>query len=77
MREKIMEVLGGINEEIVEDMDRDLIATEIIDSFDIVKLVVELEAAFDIVIDVDLVEPDNFCTANAIISMVENLLKEQ
>lgn len=74
MREKIMEVLEKVNKKIVEDMDRDLIAAEILDSFDIVNLVVELEEAFDIVIDVSLVTPENFQSANSIIAMMENIL---
>lgn len=74
MNEKIMEVLAEFNEELVEDLDRDLIASEILDSFDIVKLVVELEEAFDITIDVDLVTPENFQTANSIVKMVESIV---
>lgn len=76
MREHIIDVLKRIDEDIVEDLDRDLIESDILDSFDIVKLTVVLEEAFGIVIDVDMVEPENFCTANAIISMVESLIEE-
>ena len=43
MREKILEVLKEENEEIVEDLDRDLLTSGILDSFDIVNLVVMLE----------------------------------
>lgn len=74
MREKIIEQLKEINEEIVEDLDRDLLASGILDSFDIVNLVVTLEEAFDIEIEVDLVIPDNFRTAESIISLLENIL---
>lgn len=75
MKEKILEVLREINEEILEDTERDLLATGILDSFDIVNMVVELEDAFDIVIDVDLVTPDNFRTADSIINVMENIIK--
>lgn len=75
MREKILEVLEENNEEIVEDMDRDLLASGILDSFDIVNLVVDLEENFSIEIDVDLVTPDNFRTANSIIGFMENILE--
>ena len=75
MKEKIIEVLREVNEEILEDTERDLLATGILDSFDIVNMVVELEEAFDIVIDVDLVTPDNFRTADSIINVMENIIK--
>ena len=75
MKEKILEVLREVNEEILEDTERDLLATGILDSFDIVNMVVELEEAFDIVIDVDLVTPDNSRTADSIINVMENIIK--
>ena len=74
MKEKIIEVLGEFNEDIVEDLGQDLIASEILDSFEIVKLVVELEDAFDIEIAIDAVTPDNFRSAESIIKLVESYL---
>lgn len=73
MREKILEVLKAENEEIVEDLDRDLLASGILDSFDIVNLVVALEEALGISIDVELVSPENFQTAESIIRMIEGI----
>lgn len=74
MREKIIEVLKTENDEIVEDMERDLLASGVLDSFDIVNLVVALEEALDINIDVEMVSPENFQTAQSIIRMVEGIL---
>lgn len=74
MREKIMKVLESFNEEIVEDTSRNLFEAEILDSFGIVELVIELEDAFNLVIDVDLVTPENFGTADSIVKLVEGLL---
>ena len=75
MKEKILEVLKENNEEIVEDMDRDLLASGILDSFDIVDLVVDLEENFSIQIDVDLVTPDHFRTGNSIIEFMKTILE--
>lgn len=75
MKSKILQVLRECNEEIIEEMDRDLLASGILDSFDIVNMVIELEEAFDIQIDVDLVTPDNFRTANSIVKLIEDILK--
>ena len=74
MEEKIINVLEDFNDEIVEDMERDLLASGIMDSFDIVKLVVELEEAMEITIDVDMITPENFRTANEIVRLVEEIL---
>lgn len=74
MKEKLMKVLEEINEEIVEDTSRDLLASGILDSFEIVEMVVELEEVFGIVIDVDLVTPENFRTVDSIIKLMESLL---
>lgn len=74
MKEKLMKILAEINEEIVEDTGRDLLASGILDSFGIVEMVVDLEEAFDIMIDVDLVTPENFRTVDSIIELMESLL---
>ncbi len=73
MREKILEVLKAENEEIVEDLDRNLLESGILDSFDIVNLVVALEEALGIGIDVEMVSPENFQTAESIIRMIEGI----
>lgn len=75
MKEKIVKILEEITEETIEDTSCDLVAADILDSFDIVELVVELEEAFDIVIDVDLVTSENFRTVDAIVNMMESLLE--
>lgn len=74
MKSKIIEVLSNYNEEITEDMNRDLFASDILDSFDIVKLVVELEETLGIEIDIDDVSPENFQTADAIIALVLSIV---
>ena len=76
MEKEITEVLRDFNAELVEDMDRDLLATETLDSFDIVKLVVAIEDAFDIEIDIDDVSPENFQTANAIVTLVKSIIEK-
>ncbi len=69
-----MEVLKEQNEEIVDDLDRDLLTSGILDSFDIVNLVVMLEEALSINIDVEMVTPENFQTAGSIIRMLEGIM---
>lgn len=68
-----MEVLKAENEELVEDLNKDLLESGILDSFDIVNLVVALEEALGVSIDVEMVSPENFQTAESIIRMIEGI----
>lgn len=76
MREKILEQLKEINEEIVADLNKDLIESGILDSFEFVNVVMELEEAFGVDIDAGLVTHDNFRTAESIIKLMENILAQ-
>lgn len=71
MKEKIIEIIEDITGEVVEE-DTDLIEEGILDSFDIVSLILELEEAFDVKIDVAELLPENFKSVNTI----ENLISE-
>lgn len=71
MKEKIIEIIEDITDEVVEE-DTDLIEEGILDSFDIVSLLLELEEAFDVKIDVAELLPENFKSVNTI----ENLISE-
>lgn len=71
MKGKIIEIIEDITGEVVEE-DTDLIEEGILDSFDIVSLLLELEEAFDVKIDVAELLPENFKSVNTI----ENLISE-
>ena len=43
MKERVIEVLCDFNDELVEDLEQDLFLAGKLDSFDLVKLVVELD----------------------------------
>ena len=74
MREKVLDVLCGVNAEIRKNEDKDLLAAGLIDSFEIVNLVVELEEAFDIEIDPELVVPENFQTVDKIVALIDRII---
>lgn len=76
MREKVIEVLCEINSEIRENLDVDLLASGIIDSYEMVNLVVELEENFDIEIDPEYVVPENFHNIDAIVKLIESIVGE-
>ncbi len=75
-----MEELLGILKEIRPDVDFEketkLIDDSILDSFDIISIVGELNEHYDIEIDVEDLEPDNFNTAEAILTLVKKLQED-
>lgn len=74
MREKLMQIMEEVNPELVVDLDQDLIATGILDSFDIVSIVTEVEEVFNVEIDPDVIIPSNFQTANIILDTMIKIL---
>ena len=73
MREEILEILNDINSDVDYESDVMLIDEEILDSFDIVSLVSELNSCFDINITVVDLVPENFNTVDAMVALVERL----
>lgn len=75
-----MEELFIVLEELRPDVDfhneTRLFTNRILDSFDIVSLVGELNAKFDIAINVEALVPDNFDSAEAMWRLVTRLKEE-
>lgn len=77
MKEKIQEILQGLRPEFEFGPGVDFIAEGMIDSFDMVNLVSELEENFGIVIDGIDILPENFSTLEAIESLVNKSEKAE
>ncbi len=73
MLEKVIEILKGINEDVDYTQENALIDNEILDSFDVVGLVSELQDEFDVEIVVDYLTPENFNSAESICNLIERL----
>lgn len=73
MKEKILEILDDINSDIDYETETALIDDGILDSFDIVSLVSELNSCFDINITVVDLLPENFNSVSAMTALVERL----
>lgn len=74
MKEKVMEILAEVNEEILDYDGDNLIESGLLDSFQIVDLVGMFEEEFDIEIDAELVVVENFRTKEAIMEMLNGIL---
>lgn len=72
MREKIIQILTDLRPEFDFTEDVNFIEEGMLDSFDIVTLVSDLDSTFGISIDGVDILPENFATVEAI----ENLLKK-
>lgn len=75
--EKILSILQSIRSDVDFANETKLIDDGILDSFDIVSIVAELCEEYDITITVDMLEPENFNSAAAMLALVERILDEE
>lgn len=73
---EVMEILMDLRPDVDFEKEKDLVDDEILDSFDIISLVQELDEEFDITIKPADLIPDNFNSAEAIWALVEKLMEE-
>ena len=73
MKEKVMEILMDLRPDVDFENERKLIADGILESFDIMSLVAELEDEFDIKIQPKDLVAENFNSAEAIVEMLHKL----
>ncbi len=76
MEERVLRILGELNEEIQTYDGDNLFDAGLLDSLQAVDLVGELEDEFDIEIDAKYVVEENFKTKEAIIALVKRVLGE-
>lgn len=72
MKEKIKEIIEDVTGEAVE-YTTEIIEEGILDSFDIVTLVIELNDAFGVKIQVSELLPENFANVLAIEKLIKSL----
>ena len=74
--EQVMQILSAVRPDVDFAQETALIDDGILDSFDIVAIVGDLNDAFDIEITVEELEPENFNSAQAIYALVTKLMEE-
>ncbi len=74
--DELMEILGELRPDVDFENEKALITDGVLDSFDIVALVGELNDAFDIEIKPNNLVPDNFNSAEAMWELVTKLQDE-
>ena len=73
---EVMEILMDLRPDVDFEKEKALVDDEILDSFDIISLVQELDEEFDITIKPADLIPDNFNSAETIWALVEKLMEE-
>lgn len=76
MREELLEILAELRPDLEFEGEKKLIDDALLDSFDIVSLVGELNDAFDIDINVEHLQPENFNSVEAMLQLIEKLQEE-
>jgi len=74
--EKLLEILQGIRPDVDFVNEKSLIDDGILDSFDVVSIISELDDAFGVQVRITELDPDNFNSAEAIWALVQSM-KEQ
>ena len=74
--DSLLEILEGLHPEVDFETTNDLIDAKIFDSFDIVTLVAEINAEFDVAIPAEELIPENFNSAQSIWALIQRLDEE-
>ena len=75
-RKELMEILEETRPDIDFENETGLIDKEMLDSFDIISIVSEINDAFDISINVNDLRPENFNSVAAILALITKLQEE-
>lgn len=73
--EEILAILTEIRPDVDFEHETKLIDNEILDSFDIISIVGELNEHYDIEIHIEDLKPDNFNTVQAMLELINKLQK--
>ena len=74
--EKLIEILTSLHPEVDFENNDSLIDDGILDSLDIVTLVTEINAEFDVTIPAEEIVPENFNSAKALMALITKIDEE-
>ncbi len=77
MRDRILEILNAVRPDVDFENENALISDNILESFDIIELIGEINDEFDIEITPKYLTEQNFNSLDAICSLVEELQQEE
>lgn len=71
--EKLLEILKGIRPDVDFENEKSLIDDGILDSFDVVSIISELDDAFGVQVRITELDPENFNSVESIWALVQKL----
>lgn len=74
--EQLLEILEGLHPEVDFGICDTLVDDKIIDSFDIITIISEINEEFDVVIPAEEIIPENFNSAQALYDLIQRLADE-
>lgn len=74
--ETLLNILKNLHPDVDFSTEDDLIGNGVLDSLDIVTLITEINAEFDISIPAEEIMPENFNSAEAIYALISRLEEE-
>jgi acyl carrier protein len=74
--EQLLNILAELHPEVDFETEEHLIDNKILDSFDIVTLVAEIDSEFDVSIPAEELLPENFNSAKALYALVVRLMED-
>ena len=74
--EKLLKILSELHSDVDFTTNDELIDEGILDSLDIVTLVTEINAEFDVTIPAEEIIPENFNSARALMALINKLDEE-
>ena len=76
IKEELLEILEDLHPDIDFESEDSLIDDKLLDSFDVVTLVTELDSAFDVEIPAADMVPENFNSLDAMVEMIERMMED-
>lgn len=74
--EDLLEILSSLHPEVDFETCDTLVDDKILDSFDILSIISEIEDQFDVVISAEKITPQNFNSAEALYALIQDLEDE-
>ena len=74
--EELLKILNGLHPDVDYESEEHLIDNMILDSFDIVTLIAEIQDVFDVTIDAKWIMPENFNSAKALYALIQKIEDE-
>lgn len=76
MKEQLLKLLREVRPDVDFENEKKLIDDSILDSFDIIQIVMDMNETFDVEIQVEDLEPVNFNDIDAMIELITKLQNE-